>query len=96
MAEDFLATIDRFLAEHAELSATSFGEHTMGDPSFLPDLRAGRTPRPATVQRIKTWMERYREGGLEKAGTPQRRQPGRSSTRKSAGPAPRAVHPVIG
>jgi hypothetical protein len=52
--------IERFLRD-TEMTWTRFGRLSVGDPRFVEDLRNGRLPRPATEQRVQTFMNHYRE-----------------------------------
>lgn len=51
-----LPLIDRYL-RHTRTSPTRFGRDVVGDPNFVLDLRDGREPRPATVQRVIAFIE---------------------------------------
>jgi hypothetical protein len=42
------------------LSATRLGREAIGDPRIVFDLRAGRTLRTRTRQRLMTWLEARR------------------------------------
>lgn len=53
---DLLADIEKFL-ERNNLSATRFGVLVVGDTKFVKTLRAGRTPRASTGERVRSWME---------------------------------------
>ena len=43
------------------MKPTRFGRLATQDPRFVLDLRNGRTPRPATEQRVEHFMNKYRE-----------------------------------
>lgn len=63
--------VEAFLRSHPEISATRFGQMSMGDPTFVHKLRLGRTPRLDTAERVERWMERYdapRNGGVTTGG----------------------------
>lgn len=49
--EAFKTEVESFL-KRGEMSPTQFGKEALGDPSFIPDLRAGRSPSLATVDRV--------------------------------------------
>lgn len=51
----FLSEIERFLAESG-MSATAFGRAALKDPNFVFDLREGRIPNLAIVERVQTFM----------------------------------------
>lgn len=52
-----LRDVENFL-KSAKVPATRFGRDAIGDPRFVFDLRNGREPRPRTVARIRTYLER--------------------------------------
>lgn len=52
--------IEQFL-ERNNLSATRFGVLAAGDTKFVKTLRKGRTPRAATVERVRNWMQQQGE-----------------------------------
>lgn len=39
---------------------TRFGRESVGDPRFVFDLREGREPRRATVERVLRYLDRQR------------------------------------
>ncbi len=41
------------------MAATVFGYQALGDYGFVRGLRAGRSPRLATVERVAAWMDAY-------------------------------------
>ena len=49
--EAFRSEVESFL-DRAKISATQFGKEAVGDPSFVPDLRGGRAPSLATVDKV--------------------------------------------
>lgn len=53
--DPFLAELDVFLAS-ANISDSRLGRDVMGDPNFMRQVRAGRSIRPATVERLRTYM----------------------------------------
>ena len=40
-----------------DIAPTRFGRDAVGDPRFVFDLRKGRDPRPATVARVRAYLE---------------------------------------
>lgn len=50
--------IERFLRD-TDMAWTKFGRMATGDPRFVQDLRNGRSPRPATEQRVEHFMNTY-------------------------------------
>ena len=51
-----LREVENFL-RNSDVPPTRFGREAMGDPRFVFDLRNGREPRPATVARIRRFLE---------------------------------------
>ncbi len=51
-----LREVERFLRQN-DTAPTRFGREVMGDPRFVFDLRNGRDPRPATVARVRAFLE---------------------------------------
>jgi sulfate adenylyltransferase subunit 2 len=58
VAKSFLGEIDRFL-ESAGLDPTSLGKQALGDPSFVFDLRKGRSPSTRTIEKVRGWMQQH-------------------------------------
>jgi len=42
---------------HNDTAPTRFGRDVVGDPRFVFDLRNGRDPRPATVARVRAYLQ---------------------------------------
>jgi sulfate adenylyltransferase subunit 2 len=55
IAKTFLAEIEQFLATSAT-DATSLGKQALGDPSFVFDLRKGRSPSTRTIEKLRSWI----------------------------------------
>ncbi len=53
--QEFLAEVEGFL-ERNRISATAFGRLSLKDPNFVRDLRKGREPKWARVQRVRDFM----------------------------------------
>ena len=51
-----LREIEKFI-RRSEIAPTRFGRDVVGDPRFVFDLRRGREPRPATVARVRAYLE---------------------------------------
>jgi len=51
-----LREVEKFL-NRSQIAPTRFGRDAVGDPRFVFDLRRGREPRPATVQRVRAYLE---------------------------------------
>ena len=54
-AQAFLSEIEAHLALH-NLDATGFGKQILGDPSFVFDLRKGRSPSTRTMGKVRSAM----------------------------------------
>lgn len=54
-AQAFLTEIETFLAS-SSTDATSLGKQALGDPSFVFDLRKGRSPSTRTIEKIRSWI----------------------------------------
>ena len=55
IAQSFLTDIESFLTD-AEIDSTTLGKQALGDPSFVSDLRKGRSPSSRTMERVRNWM----------------------------------------
>ena len=55
IARTFLAEIERFLSA-ATIDPTTLGKQALSDPSFVFDLRKGRSPSTRTIDRVREWM----------------------------------------
>ena len=51
-----LREVEKFL-RHYDTAPTRFGRDVVGDPRFVFDLRNGRDPRPATVERVRAYLQ---------------------------------------
>jgi sulfate adenylyltransferase subunit 2 len=60
VAKSFLGEIERFLETEA-LDATTLGKQALGDPSFVFDLRKGRSPSTRTIEKVRGWMRGQRK-----------------------------------
>lgn len=49
--------------KHRRMPPTRFGREAVGDPSFVFDLRDGREPRRATVEKVERYLKRM--GGAD-------------------------------
>jgi hypothetical protein len=54
--ESFLADIDAFL-NRSGMTATAFGKAAVGDGAFVGDLRRGRQPSLAMVERVAAYIQ---------------------------------------
>ena len=58
LTKQFEQRIAEFL-RRTQLTPSEFGERAIGDRKFCGDLRRGRSPRLATVDRVLAFMEAY-------------------------------------
>lgn len=66
-ADSFIAEIDAFLAESG-MSPTAFGKAAVGDPCFVPDLKAGRMPGLRLVQKVSEFIAARRTVRPQRGG----------------------------
>lgn len=57
--DDFIRDIEAFCRTH-QLRESRFGRAAVNDTTFVPQLRAGREPRRATVGKVRQFMATYR------------------------------------
>ena len=69
VAKSFLSEIERFL-ETAGLDATSLGKQALGDPSFVFDLRKGRSPSTRTIDKVRNWIQQQKSASRPEAPAP--------------------------
>ena len=55
IASAFLTEIEGFLTKSA-LDPSSLGKQALGDPSFVSDLRKGRSPSTRTIEKVRAWI----------------------------------------
>ena len=55
IASAFLTEIEGFLTKTG-LDPSSLGKQALGDPSFISDLRKGRSPSTRTIEKIRSWI----------------------------------------
>lgn len=48
--------------KRTKMPETTFGRRVASDPRLVGDIRWGRTPRPAMVERIRAFMAENPEG----------------------------------
>jgi sulfate adenylyltransferase subunit 2 len=56
LAKSFLSEIEHFLTG-AGVEPTTLGKQALADPSFVFDLRKGRSPSTRTINKVRTWMQ---------------------------------------
>lgn len=57
--KQLLAEIEAFLRDTG-MNQTTFGLETVNNGKFVPDLRKGRDPKTATVDKVRRYMARKR------------------------------------
>jgi hypothetical protein len=62
--QEFLAEIDAFLARTG-MSPTALGRAAVNDPSFVRDIRSGRSPQLAIIARVDNFMRAHANGRAE-------------------------------
>ena len=55
-----IENVEAFLVEYPDISATQFGTLFRNDPNFVGELKKGRSPRQATVDKLIADMAEYR------------------------------------
>lgn len=64
--QELLSEILVFIKRHG-MSPTAFGMDVLGDPSLIPTLEEGRSPRLSTVRKIEAYMRGYRAAPQRRA-----------------------------
>lgn len=81
--DELIERIDRFRERHDGMAPTRFGSDATGDPNLLAELRKGRSPSLAVLNRIADFMaERDRAAGHVASDTaaPAGASPGNAAT----------------
>lgn len=55
LQEQFTREVEAFLSQHS-FEAATFGRKALNDPSFVNDLREGRSPTLKTIERVRDFM----------------------------------------
>jgi hypothetical protein len=66
LSEQFIADVDAFLTRSG-MTATAFGKEALNDPSFVPDLRAGRRPGLGSVDKVYEFIRAQTQAAAEAA-----------------------------
>jgi predicted transcriptional regulator len=66
LSEQFRQTVEAFLAR-SRIKPTEFGRQAVGDPSFVLNLRRGRSPTLATADKVLAFIASFEKGGLAAA-----------------------------
>ena len=81
LTKEFERRVTAFL-RRTGLSASEFGERAVGDRKFVGDVRRGRSPRLATVDRVLAFMGAYENThGSDRSRDP-KTEPGRRKGRR--------------
>lgn len=56
--EGFRQQVEDYLVA-AKMDPTSFGKRSLNDPKFVFQLRAGRSPRAETLDRVIAWIDEH-------------------------------------
>lgn len=66
-SEHFRGRVEAFLAAH-RFKPTEFGRQAVGDPSFVLNLRRGRSPTLATADKVEAFMTAFEATRNRRAG----------------------------
>lgn len=58
-SQSFTNDVEKFL-KRTGVDPTSFGREALGDPSFVFDLRKGRSPSARTMDKVREWMNDWK------------------------------------
>lgn len=64
--DKFKARIERFL-KRTGMAPGCFGREAMGDPTFVFDLRNGKSPRPQTMDRAELYIDQFKSRASSEA-----------------------------
>ena len=67
ISEQFLSRVETFLAKSGA-KPSEFGRQTIGDTSFIANLRRGRSPTLATADRVLAHIERMEAEAARRRG----------------------------
>ena len=60
LTEAFCTEIERFL-KRSKMTPTVFGRLALDDPNFVFELRAGRDPKAATIDKVRDFIRSAKE-----------------------------------
>lgn len=66
LLEKFRAEVEDFLTDTG-MNPTAFGKTVLGDPGFVFQLREGRSPHVATIDKVHEFMRTHRRNAGEAA-----------------------------
>ena len=58
-SQSFTDDVEKFL-KRTGVEPTIFGREALGDPSFVFDLRKGRSPSARTMDKVREWMSAWK------------------------------------
>lgn len=58
-SQSFTDDVEKFLKKTG-VEPTIFGREALGDPSFVFDLRKGRSPSARTMDKVREWMNEWK------------------------------------
>ena len=85
LTKEFERRMTAFL-RRTRMSASEFGERAVGDRKFVGDVRRGRSPRLATVERVLAFMEAYEQSRGPDGPRDSKTEPGRRRVRRPLTP----------
>ena len=85
LTKEFERRVTAFL-RRTGLSASEFGERAVGDRKFVGDVRRGRSPRLATVDRVLAFMAAYERARRPDGSRDSKTGPGRRRVRRPPTP----------
>ena len=65
-SEHFLGRVEAFLATSGA-KASEFGRQTVGDPSFVVNLRRGRSPTLVTADKVIAYIQRLETETIQRS-----------------------------
>ena len=81
LTKEFERRVTAFL-RRTRLSPSEFGERAVGDRKFVGDVRRGRSPRLATVDRVLAFMKAYEHARGPDGPRDSKTEPGRRRVRR--------------
>ena len=66
-SEQFRRDVEEFL-DVSGIKSSEFGRQALGDPSFIVNLRRGRSPTLATVERVDAFIAKCGREALKSRG----------------------------
>ena len=69
ISDQFREQVEAFLKAN-RVTATDFGRQAVGDPSFVLNLRRGRSPKLVTVDKVLAFIAQCEAAERKRAKTP--------------------------